>query len=440
MSILFYVSSEVKFVFIFLLLVLINFITSFLINKSLKTKRKQFLILAVIINLTPLFYFKYLIFMVDNILNPLLSRTNLGPITTPSIYLPLAISFFTFHTLSYLIDVYKKTIEPEKKLRDLALYLFLFPHLIAGPIVRFAELKDQIKYRIINLEDFIYGWTRFIIGLAKKVIIADNIAAVVNNVFGMQPENMSMETAWIGIIGFTLQIYLDFSAYSDMAIGLAAMFGFKFPENFNYPYIATSIRDFWQRWHMTLYRWFRDYVYIPLGGNRLSSARIYFNIMIVFALTGFWHGAGWNFILWGGIHGAGLVFERSKLGDYFRLLGKPAGHIYTLLIVIIGWVFFRSDSLSYSLEFLKRLFIPSIPVLQEYRPLSYIVNPENILALFLGILISYPIYPKIINLRRLIFKANMFKVISYGFLILIFLFTIFIMVASTYRTFIYFRF
>ncbi len=448
MSIFFYASSETKFVIIFLLLVLFNFILAFFINKSLAVKRKIYLILGIVVNLSFLLYYKYLGFLISEILNPLLLKTGSPLIQIPSVYLPLAISFFTFHTLSYIIDVYKKTVEPEKKLRNLALYLFMFPHLIAGPIVRFTEIKDQIRMRITDLEIFRYGLTRFIIGLSKKVILADNIAEIANKVFSTQPSAMTIETAWIGLISFTLQIYLDFSAYSDMAIGLASMFGFKFPENFNYPYIASSIREFWQRWHMTLYRWFRDYVYIPLGGNRLSEIRIYINIMLVFSLTGLWHGAGWNFIIWGAIHGAALVFERSRPGIVLKLLGRPIGHIYTLLVVMIGWVFFRSNSLNYSLAFLNRLFVPNLPVNQEYSSLSF-VSPESILALIAGIIISLPIYPVIVRLGKSLIKnqsdklnyqALIFRGLYFIYFITIFIFAIFVMITQGYKTFLYFRF
>jgi alginate O-acetyltransferase complex protein AlgI len=316
---------------------------------------------AVAVNLTVLGIFKYANFFVDNV-NSLLTTLGVGPSRTlafPRLLLPIGISFFTFHAISYVVDVYRRDATAQKSPVHAALYLLLFPQLIAGPIIRYRDLADQLARRVVALEDFAYGTRRFIIGLAKKVLIANVVAGPADRIFAMPPAQLSAAHAWLALSCYTLQIYFDFSGYSDMAIGLGRMFGFRFPENFRWPYIASSVQGFWRRWHISLSTWFRDYLYIPLGGNRVPLPRQYRNLVLVFFLCGLWHGASWNFVIWGLWHGTFLVIE--------RVAGPPAsakaragsasiwGHAYTLLVVMIGWVFFRVETLPAAVVFLKAM-------------------------------------------------------------------------------------
>jgi len=444
-SIFFYFFSSVNFTLILLSSIVINFFIALLISGS-KKKRFRFLLIGLLVNLGVLFYFKYLNFFLESILNPLRSVQGLPSLDLPTIVLPLALSFYTFHALSYLLDVYRNKVKATKNPLKLALYFLLFPHLIAGPIVRFGEISAYLNKRIQTVPDFSYGVTRFIVGLGKKVLIADTLGQVVDEVFAIPPQNMSWETAWLGIICFTLQIYFDFSGYSDMAIGLARMFGFKFPENFNYPYIASSIGEFWTRWHMTLYRWFRDYIYIPLGGNRCSVSRNYFNIAVVFSLTGLWHGADWNFIVWGILQALFIILEKLKDGILMRHLSPPLKHLYTLLAIVISWVFFRSDSLGYATALLKRLFLDFTYPLIEYRPFAFFINNERLLAILLGIIISTPLLQKLVEKAGVVKPVNtkIFRGVYQGmgyiyFLVLLIISMIFV-AGQTYNPFIYFKF
>ena len=292
------------------------------------------------------------------------------PIAVPRVLLPIGISFFTFHAISYVIDVYRRDATAQKSPVHAALYLLLFPQLIAGPIIRYRDIADQLARRVVTLDDFAYGVRRFVIGLAKKVLIANVVAGPADQIFAMPPAELSTAHAWLGIVCYTLQIYFDFSGYSDMAIGLGRMFGFRFPENFRWPYIATSVTAFWRRWHISLSTWFRDYLYIPLGGNRVSPARRYRNLVTVFFLCGLWHGASWNFVIWGLWHGSFLVIERvlhaiarqisprrdHAIAAHPESLAWPIWpHVYTLVVVMIGWVFFRAETLPGAIAFLRSL-------------------------------------------------------------------------------------
>jgi alginate O-acetyltransferase complex protein AlgI len=299
-----------------------------------------------------LFFFKYLNFTIEN----LNSAFNLH-ISNPRIQLPLGISFFTFQALSYVIDVHRKKVAPQKNILNIGLYLAFFPKLIQGPIVRYETIADEINNRKENLADFSNGVVRFIRGLGKKVLIANNLALVADNSFQLinstGSNSLSISMAWLGAIAYTFQIFFDFSGYSDMAIGLGQMFGFHFLENFNYPYISKSVSEFWRRWHISLQTWFRDYVYIPLGGNRVSNKKFIFNIFIIWLLTGIWHGANWTFIIWGLMYFVLLAFE--KFTGFNKKL-KNFGYIYTLFFVVIGWVIFRSDNISIAVNYIKTMF------------------------------------------------------------------------------------
>lgn len=446
-SILFYLFSSSDFILILLISIFINYLMAHFIAASKLQKRKFFLIIGITINLGVLFYFKYLGFFAGGILSPMLGVFGLTSFSTPIILIPLALSFYTFHALSYLIDVYQNKIIVEKKLTRLALYFLLFPHLIAGPIVRFGEIYDQLNKRIYSLSDFSYGVRRFIIGLGKKVLIADLLGPIADEIFNIPPANMTTETAWLGVICFTLQIYFDFSGYSDMAIGLARMFGFKFPENFNYPYIATSIGEFWNRWHMTLYRWFRDYVYIPLGGNRRTPGKNFFNIIFVFFLTGLWHGAGWHYIAWGLIQAFFIILERLKGGLLIRYIWMPFRHIYALLAIMISWVFFRSESLNYTISFLNRLFIDFSPPKIEFRPFNFFLNEERIIVIILAVIISSSVFQILLLKVRYYLselKIGVFELVYGGIgvvcTLIVLIISMLFIVSQTYNPFIYFKF
>lgn len=354
----FYAWGAPKFFFVILLFLILNFYLVKLTELSVGQLRKRLLILNVSLNVGLLLIAKYLNFFVENV-NTVLSKLEIGGIQMAAIILPIGISFITFQMLSYVIDCYQKKTKPLDNLFDFGLYILLFPQLIAGPIVRFNEVASQLIDRSQNetVDNKLRGLFRFITGLTKKVLIANALGLVVDEVFSMPPEEINTGLAWIGIVAYSFQIYFDFSGYSDMAIGIALMLGFKFPENFNFPYSAKSITEFWRRWHITLSNWMKDYLYIPLGGNRVSERRLYLNLWIVFLISGFWHGAAWTFIFWGAWHGLFLVLERLFLKNVLEKTGRIPAIIITYFIVLIGWVFFRSESFIYAFQYLKQMFI-----------------------------------------------------------------------------------
>ncbi|SOC34874.1 MBOAT family O-acyltransferase [Ureibacillus acetophenoni] len=442
-SLFFYAWGEPIYVFLMLFSILINYIFGLLIEQTkdrLKLK-KTYLVISVLANLAILGYYKYSNFLIENI-NAVFGLD----IVSEPLPLPIGISFFTFQAMSYVIDVYRKDAQVQRNIFDLALYISLFPQLVAGPIVRYNTIADQIKNRIHNVELFSDGVRQFIIGLAKKVIIANPLGEVADAIFAMNPENMSVTTAWIGIIAYSLQIYFDFSGYSDMAIGLGKMFGFKFLINFNYPYIAKSVSEFWRRWHISLSSWFRDYIYIPLGGNRKGPWKTYRNLLIVWTATGFWHGASWTFMAWGFYYGIIICIERLGFGKVLAKLWSPLQHIYVLLLVMIGWVFFRADSFSYSAEFIQTMFGLNGTELFNYTAAHYIHDYTYLFVL--AVIFSIPIYPWVTSKMDQLMEAGKGKislgiarylagpVVYFSLLLLVTMF----LVNSTYNPFIYFRF
>jgi len=357
-SLLFYGFGSPRFLLILLLSILIDFFIVRQINKNENEKRKKtFLLLSIILNIGLLAYFKYANFFVDNF-NTLLSAFGLNPMRWTKVVLPIGISFFTFQKMSYSIDVYRKTSAPLQSIADYALFIMLFPQLIAGPIVRYNEVADQLLDRRANenIDNKLLGLYRFIIGLSKKMLIANILAEYVDHVFALPATEIGMATAWLGMLAYTFQIYFDFSGYSDMAIGIGRMIGFKFPENFNSPYISESVSEFWKRWHITLGRWMMDYLYIPLGGNRKGSRRTYLNLWIVFFLSGLWHGAAWNFVAWGAFHGLFIVMDKMFWIKASKRIGKLPRVLITFLIVMVGWVLFRADSIGYAFQYIGTLF------------------------------------------------------------------------------------
>src|SRR3989338_6269475 len=432
-SLFFYAWGETTYIFLLLGIILINYLFALRISKRKKGLDLWFYF-GILTNLGILVYFKYLVFFASFLLKPLV-LLNLS-LPSVSLYTPLGISFITFHALSYLIDVKRKTINPEKKFSKFLLYMCLFPHLIAGPIVRFKDIGMQIRKRGVSLELFSSGLARLAVGLAKKVVIADTCATVADRIFAIRPYYLSSELLWIALLAYTLQIYFDFSGYSDMAIGLAKMFGFNFNENFNYPYVSRSIQEFWKRWHMTLSSWFRDYVYIPLGGSQRGLTKTCLNILIVFTLTGLWHGASWHFVMWGLYYGILLVLERLFLGKFLARSWKPIQYLYTIFAVMIGWLIFRTDSLNYTLFLLKIMF-GLTPGNHTLSPFIFVSNYQ-LLILIIAIFTALPVVSKINQTL-----SNHQTVLQFGktiFIITLFIYSIISVAGSTFAPFIYFRF
>ena len=351
-SLVFYAWGEPKYVFLMIFSILVNYIFGRLMDKHRENKKrlKLMLVLSVVIDIGLLSVFKYTDFIITNVNAIFGSSFDLLKIA-----LPIGISFYTFQAMSYTIDVYRNDVRVQKNLIDFGMYITMFPQLIAGPIVRYADVQDQLAERSVTTADFSEGVMRFVVGLGKKVLLANQMGAVWSEIYALGGD-VSALMAWTGAIAYTFQIYFDFSGYSDMAIGLGRMFGFKFPENFRYPYQSVSITDFWRRWHITLSTWFKEYLYIPLGGNRCGLARQALNLLIVWSLTGFWHGAGWNFVMWGLYYFVILFIEKLFLLKALDKLPKLFRHVYALLLIVIGWVIFASDDVSVLLPYLGSMF------------------------------------------------------------------------------------
>lgn len=351
-SLVFYAWGEPKYVFLMIFSILVNYIFGRLMDKHRENKKrlKLMLVLSVVIDIGLLSVFKYTDFIITNV-NAIFGAN----FDLLNIALPIGISFYTFQAMSYTIDVYRNDVRVQKNLIDFGMYITMFPQLIAGPIVRYADVQDQLADRSVTTADFSEGVMRFVVGLGKKVLLANQMGAVWSDIYALGGD-VSALMAWTGAIAYTFQIYFDFSGYSDMAIGLGRMFGFKFPENFRYPYQSVSITDFWRRWHITLSTWFKEYLYIPLGGNRRGLARQALNLLIVWSLTGFWHGAGWNFVMWGLYYFVILFIEKLFLLKALDKLPKFFRHVYALLLIIIGWVIFASDDVSVLLPYLGSMF------------------------------------------------------------------------------------
>lgn len=435
-SLIFYAWGEPKYIVLMLISIFINYIFGILLDKAEKWKRRLVLILAIIVDLGILGYFKYFNFFVTNI-NSIFGQ---NIINAKSIVLPIGISFYTFQIISYIFDLYRKDIKVQKNILNLALYISFFPQPIAGPIVKYHDIDEQLKERTVTVEKFVAGVRRFTYGLAKKVIFANTLAFVADSVFNANIGLINMPIAWIGAICYMLQIYFDFSGYSDMAIGLGKMFGFEFMENFNLPYVSKSITEFWRRWHISLSTWFKEYLYIPLGGNRKGKFRTYINLGIVFLATGFWHGAAWNFIAWGVYNGFFLIVERIKLKEWLdKNKFKIINLIYSLLVTIVGWVLFRANGLKEALKYLKVMFVPS--KVQSYFDLSTIINGRNIAVLIVAILfagILQSIFGRMKNREKI---KKFYETYLEGLVIGGLMFICIIMLASnTYNPFIYFRF
>jgi alginate O-acetyltransferase complex protein AlgI len=399
--------------------------------------RKLALFSGVVFNLLFLGLFKYTSFAIGN-LDWVLARFGLPSLTDPALPLPVGISFYTFMGISYLVDTYRRDIHAEPSPTVFGLYITLFPHLIAGPIVRYSDIAAQLHARSTRASEIVQGIRRFIIGLGKKLLIGNTLAATADTIFQLKPGELSTLVAWIGILCYALEIYYDFSGYSDMAIGLARMFGFRFPENFNYPYTSQSITEFWRRWHMSLSTWLRDYLFFPLGvrGGRWVLCR---NLLIVFLLCGLWHGAAWHFVAWGLFYGAFLVLERMGLLSILRTWPAPPRHVYALLVVVTGWVLFRADTLHYAGSYLAAMsgFAPSPGSAYD---LWRFLPADVVLALVAGVIGSMPVAGLLGRFRAKPGLGTLWAGAEFAVLALVFLFAAALSAAGTYRPFIYFRF
>ena len=356
-SLLFYSWSEPRFIALLLVSITADYFIARAMDKAEGNKRKGWLAFSLVLNIGILAYFKYANFFIENV-QQFYSWLGLVPFEWHKVALPVGISFVTFQKISYMVDVYRRDHEAQRRWDVLALYILMFPQLIAGPIIRYKEIVAQLADRSAQdtPRNRFNGLYRFLIGLSKKVLIANVLAEQVDVIFATAPGELAAGTAWIGMLAYTMQIYFDFAGYSDMALGLGRMFGFSFPENFNFPYISRSFTEFWKRWHITLGNWMKDYLYIPLGGNRKGTARTYLNLVTVFFLSGLWHGAAWTFAIWGLYHGLFLVLDKWGLRKLLEKAGRIPSTLLTFLFVMIGWVIFRADTLGYAAEYIGRLF------------------------------------------------------------------------------------
>ena len=442
--------SSPQYLLVMIGVIIINYFVGIYIDKydiigggQSKKLKSRILIIGIVVNVLVLFIFKYLSFTINS-LSEAAQMLGFNGWTFTNIVLPVGISFYIFQSISYLVDIYRKDAPVQKSIKNLALYISMFPQLVAGPIVRYNSIAQDIeRKREISFDVFILGLKIFIIGLAKKVLIANQMAVIADTMFTQDAAYLTALNAWIGALAYTFQIYFDFSGYSDMAIGLGLMIGFKFPLNFNYPYISYSITDFWRRWHISLSSWFRDYVYISLGGNRVKISRMYLNLLIVFIITGIWHGANWTFLVWGLFHGFFLVLEKftglNKMEKY-----KPFRWIITMVIVITAWVFFRADTIHDALLYIKAMFgfnsNGEMLILSEL----YLNNPAFYILMIVGIIGSTPLIKKYFIKNIDAFNpVNVSEKVLYlqNIIIIVFFAAVYIMLANnTYNPFIYFRF
>lgn len=440
-SLVFYAWGEPRYVVLVLFSILLNYFLGLLLFRlKQKTFKRVTLTVGIVANLSVLFFFKYLGFVISNI-NPLF-HTDL-PVT--QFVLPIGISFYTFETISYIVDVYRGTINVQNNPLFLGLYITFYPHLTAGPIIRYNTIEDQIRYRKETFQKFSYGFCRFILGLSKKLLIANNMSIVADRIYSLaDTQTIPGDLAWVGSIAYTLQIFFDFSAYSDMAIGIGYMFGFTLPENFNYPYISRSITEFWRRWHISLSQWFRDYVYFPLGGSRVPNLNLLIrNLFIVWVLTGTWHGANWTFIAWGFMYFVLLAFERiTGLNDRQEKSRKEVviRWIYTMMFVNLGWVLFRSPDIASAFRFMAAMFTPT----HFFSGYAWMFLKEYSVFFIAGLVFSLPVgrrFNYLLVNRQIAGVPGMLLMWCYPILLLsLFVISIIYIIKGSYNPFIYFNF
>ena len=436
-SLVFYAWGEPIYITIMLFSTVFDYINGLLINKfkkQYKNKKAKFILInSVIVNLGILCFFKYSNFFIDNLNNIFNFNINLLKVT-----LPIGISFYTFQTMSYTIDVYQGAVKVQKNFIDFGTFVTFFPQLVAGPIIKYRDIEQQLSNRKESINDFSYGIKRLITGLFKKVILANNIGIIWSQI-SMQPLNtLPVLDAWLGAIAFTLQIYFDFSGYSDMAIGLSKMFGFHFPENFNHPYESKSITEFWRRWHISLGTWFKEYVYIPLGGSKKGKLILVRNLLIVWTLTGFWHGASWNFVIWGLYFGILLILEKLIFSKYLSKLPNFFKHIYTMFFIIVSWVIFAFEDISSVWQYFRAMFgINMVGIINS--EFLYLISTHAfliIICITMSTSIISKLWTKIKNKENSL-RLNIFEKIIYIFMFFI---SICFLIGSTYNPFLYFRF
>lgn len=433
-SIIFYAWGEPRYLAIMIITILVNYAGAILLDKHYSSRQRLWIVsLTIVLDLSFLFYFKYFNFVVDNINGVLATDFQLL-----DVIMPIGISFYTFQAMSYLIDVYRREVPAQKDVYKLALYIVLFPQLVAGPIVKYHDVCEQIDNRTIEFKNVIIGFKRFITGLAKKVLIANTLAEVVDKIFAQAPENLTTGVSWLGAVAYCLQLYYDFSGYSDMAIGLGLMFGFRFLENFNYPYISKSITEFWRRWHISLATWFKLYLYIPLGGNRKGAVRTYWNLFAVFLVTGIWHGAAWSYVAWGIWNGIFIVIERffgldKDKND--RWYVSAAKHVYAFFAIVWGMIIFRAESLSYAYEYICRML--HVDVTKHLPDYDYGVNNKFAIMLIVGLICAMPVCRNLIYIK---YEHKVQRTLVNIWLFLLFFWSTISLAASTYNPFIYFRF
>ncbi|MFT7699906.1 MAG: alginate O-acetyltransferase complex protein AlgI [Candidatus Krumholzibacteriia bacterium] len=450
-SLLFYFWGETWLTLVMLGSTTIDFISGLLIARSTRSRvRKALLSVSILANLLVLSFFKYANFGLDNI-NHLAGTVGLSGLQMPGfmeVALPLGISFYTFQSMSYTIDVYRGDVQPTRNFLGFACFVTMFPQLVAGPIVRYRNVAAQINQRILSIDLFSSGCIRFIVGLGKKVLISNLVAVPADKIFALPADQLTTGLAWLGVLSYTLQIYFDFSGYSDMAIGLGRMLGFHFPENFNYPYSARSIQDFWRRWHISLSSWFRDYLYIPLGGSRGNPARVYFNLAAVFILCGLWHGASWTFVIWGLYHGLFLVAERLGLGRMLQNTWRPLANAYVLLTIMGSWVLFRAENMEQAASFYKAM--AGFATATGTENTAAYLTPETVTALVCGGILAWPVLLWFRRLREgLRVSLEKWGLVPFGAfyglakvtgLLAVLLFSCTALASGSYNPFIYFRF
>lgn len=423
-SLFFYAWGEPRFVVFMVIAIVQGYVFGLLAEKFRDRPKRAKLCLwaSAVVSLGLLGYCKYADFFISGF-------NTLTGLSLPLLHvaLPIGISFYTFQILSYVIDVYRGDVTAQRNLIDLAAYVAMFPQLIAGPIVRYADIAPQLKHRTHTLADAAYGARRFILGLSKKVLLANVLYELISAY--KSAANVSVLFVWLYAAAYVLHLYFDFSGYSDMAIGLGRIFGFHFIENFNYPYISASVTEFWRRWHMSLGSWFRDYVYIPLGGNRCSPARHIFNLLAVWTLTGFWHGANWTFMAWGLYFGVLLILEKKFLAGWITRLPSVLQHLYALFFIVIGWVFFRSDSMGLAVQYLGSMFTSTVPL--NRFVIEYLLRFWP--YLLFGVVLSAPVFPRLKSTR-------IWRVLEFPVLAVLFTLCLMRLLASSYNPFIYFRF
>lgn len=455
-SLLFYAWGERFFSLVMVASIFLNWMFGLMLDKvKAQYAAKLVVALAVVVNIGLLGFYKYSGFFVEQF-NLLVAPLGYAPVVFDAPHLPLGISFFTFHALSYVIDIYRREAAAQRNPIDFALYISFFPQLIAGPIIRYHDIHTQLTQRRTRFDLVVSGIERFVAGFGKKMLLANPLGEVTDSIFALTPDQLSTPVAWFGIACYTLQIYLDFSAYSDMAIGLARIFGFDFLENFNYPYISRSIQEFWRRWHISLSNWFRDYLYIPLGGNRVAEWHIWLNLIIVFLVCGFWHGANWTFVIWGAIHGLFLVLERAGLGKALERAPGWLRHGYVMAVVTFAWVFFRADSIDDAFRYLAAM--AGVHHAPEGASLEQFIDPLVLMSLAGGMLASMGLFTRLTadwrcragqsrgvlkpGLETLVIGADgrFVLLVRFALLITIAWLAAARMASGTYNPFIYFRF